>query len=302
MEVEGMKTIFKRSLLERNAKYVKYIGDGDTKTFPELQNTVSYNLEKIECVGHIQKRMGARLPRLKLNHPHPKLLKKCLGGKTQNSNEIFNSTVWKYCPKTSGSSKRIVDVAVNEAVLLYNDGMAGRLDIMKHLGCKLGHFSVTYAFQSDNARIKEAEMKSRSSTLDARRALRMRRKAVHEHFVEIEGVTFNILKDNEGRRKQHSKSFMALREPRVLTWGNRKNRGEISLEPKKCLFASLYFKSLQKSQRIRERNTEFHYAFKEGKDAQGNLTASCKRLMSWFLLYKETELGRKIVPVLPPKF
>ncbi|GFT06002.1 histone-lysine N-methyltransferase SETMAR [Trichonephila clavipes] len=62
--------------------------------------------------------------------------------------------------------------------------MAGRLDFMKHLGCKLGHFSVTYAFQSDNARIKEAEMKSRSSTLDARRALRMRKKAMHEHFVE----------------------------------------------------------------------------------------------------------------------
>ncbi|GFV82351.1 hypothetical protein TNCV_3443411 [Trichonephila clavipes] len=28
---------------------------------------------------------------------------------------------------------------------------------------------------------------------------------------------FNILKDNEGRRKQHSRSFMARREPRVLT-------------------------------------------------------------------------------------
>ncbi|GFW90117.1 uncharacterized protein TNCV_1789391 [Trichonephila clavipes] len=41
MEVEGMKRIFKRSLLERNAKYVKYIDDGDTKTFLELQNTVS---------------------------------------------------------------------------------------------------------------------------------------------------------------------------------------------------------------------------------------------------------------------
>ncbi|GFT17511.1 uncharacterized protein TNCV_4807531 [Trichonephila clavipes] len=31
----------------------------------------------------------------------PKLLKKCVGGKTQNANELFNSTVWKYCPKTS---------------------------------------------------------------------------------------------------------------------------------------------------------------------------------------------------------
>ncbi|GFV63373.1 hypothetical protein TNCV_3286151 [Trichonephila clavipes] len=38
------------------------------------------------------------------------------------------------------------------------------------------------------------------------------------------------------------------------------------------------------------------------KIAQGNLTASCKRLTSWFLLYKGTKLGRKIVPVRPPKF
>ncbi|GFW14778.1 hypothetical protein TNCV_1562411 [Trichonephila clavipes] len=38
------------------------------------------------------------------------------------------------------------------------------------------------------------------------------------------------------------------------------------------------------------------------KIAQGNLTASCKRLISWFLLDKRTELGHKIVPVRPPKF
>ncbi|GFX49483.1 uncharacterized protein TNCV_4901251 [Trichonephila clavipes] len=38
------------------------------------------------------------------------------------------------------------------------------------------------------------------------------------------------------------------------------------------------------------------------KIAQGNSTASCKRLISWFLLDKVTELGHKIVPVRPPKF
>ncbi|GFV41276.1 uncharacterized protein TNCV_382901 [Trichonephila clavipes] len=84
----------------------------------------------------------------------PKLLKKCLGVKTQNSNESFNSMVWKFYPQTLGSSKRIVDVAAKEAVVMYNAGMACRLDIMKNLGCKLGHFSFTYAFQSDNYRIK----------------------------------------------------------------------------------------------------------------------------------------------------
>ncbi|GFV56697.1 uncharacterized protein TNCV_4505731 [Trichonephila clavipes] len=46
MEVDGMKEIFQRSVPQRNAKYIKYIGDGDTKTFPELQRTAPYSIEK----------------------------------------------------------------------------------------------------------------------------------------------------------------------------------------------------------------------------------------------------------------
>ncbi|GFU74365.1 uncharacterized protein TNCV_2094891 [Trichonephila clavipes] len=65
MEVDGMKEIFQRSVPQRNAKYMKYIGDGDTKTFPELQRTAPYSIEKVECVGHMQKRTGARLRKLK---------------------------------------------------------------------------------------------------------------------------------------------------------------------------------------------------------------------------------------------
>ncbi|GFX56414.1 uncharacterized protein TNCV_73601, partial [Trichonephila clavipes] len=92
----------------------------------------------------------------------PKLLKKCVGGKTQNANESFNSTVWKYCHKTSGSSKNIVDIAVNEAIVMFNDGMRGLINIMKSLGFKIGHFTVTYAFKANYTRIKNAEIKSKS--------------------------------------------------------------------------------------------------------------------------------------------
>ncbi|GFW32862.1 uncharacterized protein TNCV_1774291 [Trichonephila clavipes] len=105
----------------------------------------------------------------------PKLLKKCVwgGGKTQNAIESSNSTVWKYCPKTSGSSKNIVDIAVNEAIVMFNEGMTGRVKIMKALGFKIGHFTVTSAFKANYARIKNAEIKSKSYTLEARRASRM---------------------------------------------------------------------------------------------------------------------------------
>ncbi|KAK3874063.1 hypothetical protein Pcinc_020972 [Petrolisthes cinctipes] len=50
------------------------------------------------------------------------LLKRCLQGKTQNSNESLHSRVWKYCPKTKCMSKKIFDFALSYAVLNYNIG------------------------------------------------------------------------------------------------------------------------------------------------------------------------------------
>ncbi|GFT93456.1 hypothetical protein TNCV_994311 [Trichonephila clavipes] len=84
--------------------------------------------------------------------------------------------------------------------------------------------------------------------------------------------------------------------PKSFRWGRK--AGKVS---RTQLQLSEEWKVWRTQLQLREKNTEFHYAFKEGKDAQGNLTASCKRLIDWFLLYKETELGRKIVPVRPPK-
>ncbi|GFU53644.1 uncharacterized protein TNCV_2093861 [Trichonephila clavipes] len=117
MEVEGMKRIFRRSLLKRNVKYVKYIGDGDTKTFPKLQNTVSYNLEKIECVGntHTQKLMGARLRKLKLTHRGKKLLDgKSISGKNCLTDKLidkfttyYRNAIRENCSSTYGMRQSI---------------------------------------------------------------------------------------------------------------------------------------------------------------------------------------------------
>ncbi|GFX35095.1 uncharacterized protein TNCV_2330351 [Trichonephila clavipes] len=301
MEADGMKEIFQRSVPQRNAKYIKYIGDRDTKTFPELQRTAPYSIEKVECVGHIQKRMGARLRKLKtmnrgkklsdgksisgknrltdkfidtittyygnairiiaplvicvrpygqfiviigplmrnlcitsaqlgilrganikkavdtnsaslFKHKNivpivimdeikpiiaelsvPKLLKKCVGEGVKHktlmsrSTRLFGSTA----PKLLGHLyKNIVDIAVNEAIVMFNEGMTGRIKIMKALGFKTGHFTVTSAFKANYARIKNADIKSKSYTLEARRAIRMRKKAPNEHFVELEGPTY----------------------------------------------------------------------------------------------------------------
>ena len=67
MECKGAIAIFKRSIEHRGLKYTKFIGDGDSSCFGKVLDAVknvygdSYPIEKEECVGHIQKRMGSAL-------------------------------------------------------------------------------------------------------------------------------------------------------------------------------------------------------------------------------------------------
>ncbi|GFU99263.1 uncharacterized protein TNCV_2739241 [Trichonephila clavipes] len=97
MEVDGIKEIFQRSVPQRNAKYIKYIGDGDTKTFPELQRTAPYSIEKVECVGHIQKRMGARLRKLKTMNRGKKLSDgKSISGKNRLTDKFIDTITTYY--------------------------------------------------------------------------------------------------------------------------------------------------------------------------------------------------------------
>ncbi|GFX98000.1 hypothetical protein TNCV_4906511 [Trichonephila clavipes] len=104
------------------------------------------------------------------------------------STRLFGSTAPKLL-FVCGSSKNIVDIAVNETIVMFNEEMTGCIRIMKALGFKIGHFTVTSDFKANYARIKNAEIKSKSYTLEVRRASRMRKKSTNEreHFAELEG-------------------------------------------------------------------------------------------------------------------
>ncbi|GFU90649.1 uncharacterized protein TNCV_2092461 [Trichonephila clavipes] len=237
MEVDGMLRIFNRSEKLHNLKYSNYIGDGDTKTFNALSENKPYGddylIQKIECVGHVQKIMGTRLRKLilvyskkklsdgktiggkgrltdslidKLAHyygnaircnstsvkemrkaiwavfrvilaalmmnrctgfvlqiqihgpvfadlSHPALLKKCLGGKTQNPNESLNSLIWKFCPKTIGSRLQIAEIAANLETSVFNDGNQILITILEKFGLKINRNVCVPLAERDNRRI-----------------------------------------------------------------------------------------------------------------------------------------------------
>lgn len=69
MEVLGATKLCSRSEEKLQLRFTKYLGDGDSKGFMAVLENNPYGqdvpISKLECVGHIQKRLGTRLRRLK---------------------------------------------------------------------------------------------------------------------------------------------------------------------------------------------------------------------------------------------
>ena len=67
MEKDGSVEIFLRSTETRRLRYTTFVGDGDSSSFGAVANAVNrkygdkYPVEKEDCIGHIQKRLGAAL-------------------------------------------------------------------------------------------------------------------------------------------------------------------------------------------------------------------------------------------------
>ncbi|GFW57362.1 uncharacterized protein TNCV_542761 [Trichonephila clavipes] len=84
MEAVGAFRIFERSLIKRDLQYTEYYGDGDSKGFLKEKDIYGENsVTKLECIGHIQKRVGSRLRKLKKNT-------KGLGGKGKLTDKFID--------------------------------------------------------------------------------------------------------------------------------------------------------------------------------------------------------------------
>ena len=71
MEAAGAVTIFTRSIPQHNLRYTGYIGDGDSNSFSSAVAAAPYGnnieIEKFECLRHVQKGTGNRIRSLRKN-------------------------------------------------------------------------------------------------------------------------------------------------------------------------------------------------------------------------------------------
>ncbi|GBM28855.1 hypothetical protein AVEN_43574-1 [Araneus ventricosus] len=70
MESVGAYRIFERSQSSHQLLYTDYYGDGDSKAYETVKEIYDdTTINKLECIGHIQKRVGTRLRKLKNKTP-----------------------------------------------------------------------------------------------------------------------------------------------------------------------------------------------------------------------------------------
>ncbi|MCP4483313.1 MAG: hypothetical protein GY823_01950 [Flavobacteriaceae bacterium] len=95
MEVAGIKDMYARSEEKYGVRYTVYVGDGDSSSYSTIANAKPYgpdiDIVKKECVGHVQKRLGTRLRKLKVSLGKKKLKDgKGIAGKGRLTNKLID--------------------------------------------------------------------------------------------------------------------------------------------------------------------------------------------------------------------
>ena len=119
--------MFVNSVKRRKLKYVEYVGHGDTNSFGAVVEALvenfgnEYKIEKEDCIGHVQKPMGAVLRNFKC---------KCNGVKLDDG-------------KTVGGKGRLMDKRMDEIQtwICHPKQQWNRKYFSGHLGYLLSHNS-----------------------------------------------------------------------------------------------------------------------------------------------------------------
>ena len=93
MEAVGAIEIFSSSVDKHSLIYKKFLGDGDSSSFKEVFESNPYSgynvqVSKMECVGHVQKRLGTRLRNIREVY---KKRKPSLSGRGKLTDKVINS-------------------------------------------------------------------------------------------------------------------------------------------------------------------------------------------------------------------
>lgn len=86
------------------------------------------------------------------------LLTRCLGGRTQNSNESLHALIWKKVPKHKYAGRRKVEIGSAMAIALFSQGTMKTTKTMKEVfGGKVSKATATWSEKKDRKRVRESD-------------------------------------------------------------------------------------------------------------------------------------------------
>ncbi|GFX31754.1 uncharacterized protein TNCV_170871 [Trichonephila clavipes] len=185
------------SLIDKLAHYYALMMKRCTGFVPQIQihgkynAAINNNLQNYQHKPSVAKAVRDVIKPVFADLSHPALLKKCLGGKTQNPNESLNSLIWKFCPKTIGSSLQTAEIAANLATSVFNDGNQILITILEKFGLKINRNVCVSLAERDNRRIFTSRQRRLESSFEARRAKKIKKSKEIELFQEQEGISYD---------------------------------------------------------------------------------------------------------------
>ncbi|CAF2828095.1 unnamed protein product [Rotaria sp. Silwood2] len=122
MEASSILKMFRRSEKKYGVRYVKYIGDGDSKTFSVLKTEISYKgiqIQKIEDINHFGKRLKRALEVIKRKSGKEKLSDgKTIGGKGHLTDQMITRFQIYFC-EAIRKNKNDLDKLYKSAQVMY---------------------------------------------------------------------------------------------------------------------------------------------------------------------------------------
>lgn len=98
--------------------------------------------------------------------------------------------VWSMAPKTVSGGKSVLDIAVNLAVIYFNDGYKGIMQVMSQLGITIGFQCYNFCSDADDKCIAKSERSLTKEAKIARKEATSSRKEEEQENVELEGQLY----------------------------------------------------------------------------------------------------------------
>ena len=118
------------------------------------------------------------------------LLKRCARNKTQNANESFHSTIWKYCPKSVFVGRKTMGTAVALAMCRFSMGSSFQQILYTVMGIHAGTFLKHANAENDYQRLLSAEKKQTIAWKKRRHLLKFKRTKQKHQRETKEGETY----------------------------------------------------------------------------------------------------------------